>query len=103
MTWASIRGFVDPLGCPAATVAGGKVASHVIISRATPQTAAARRATPSTSAVLMPDRPSTRSQSATGDPAIELKTSLKGPAETPDRNPAVGDPPLTHAFALGVA
>ena len=43
-----------------------------------------------------------KSQSAQPAPAIPLKKPANGPS-TPLRNPVVGDPPLSHARAAGVA
>src|SRR3954447_7739261 len=97
-------GLVDMLGLPSLVCwAGGNSANHImaIISVAAP--AARRMPMPRISATPMPSRPSMNSQLTQGSPAMLWKKLWNGPTSTLDRKPLVGEPPLIHDLADGVA
>src|SRR4029453_7419149 len=92
------------LGAPAEVWgAGGHSAAHISSIITVPLAAAARSATPSSSATPMPSRPSMNSQLAPPVPAQLWKVDSNGPSSTPLRKPLVGEPPLIQALADGVA
>jgi hypothetical protein len=70
---------------------------------AVPAAAVSFSAMPLTRPMPIPSRPSMNNQSTRPLPAQEWKVDSIGPAETPLRNPLVGDPPLTQLLAAGVA
>src|SRR6266540_3629802 len=101
---ATSTALVDMLGAPAEVcLASGHSAAHISSIITVPLAAAARSATPNSSATPMPSRPSMNIQFAQGVPAQLWKVDSNGPISTPLRKPLVGEPPLIQALADGVA
>src|SRR5207247_839884 len=84
-------------------MATGHSDGHISSIVTVPLAAAARSATPNSSATPMPSRPSMNSQFAQVVPAQLWKVDSNGPTSTPLRKPLVGEPPLIQALADGVA
>ena len=103
ITWSSTMGLFQCVGTPAASVAGGQTANHIIIRSTPPATAAGRSATPSSRATPIPSSPGMNNVSIPVAPANEWKKPLSGPPDTLDRNRLLGAPPWIHALALDVA
>lgn len=87
--WSSIKGFVF----------GGITAKYIRINITIPDKLPSLVAKPRDRVNPMNNNPSMKSHSTTIDEDIELNINLNGPLGELDRNPAVGEPPLTHAFS----
>src|SRR4051794_7916108 len=99
-----MKGLEDMLGAPVDRCwAGGHSAAHIMAIKAVPAMAVSRRAIPLISATPMPSRLSMNSQSVQPLPAMSWKNDWRGPAETPDRKPLVGEPPLIQLLLEPVA
>src|SRR5918995_359026 len=97
-------GLFDIDGSPAEVcLASGHSAAHMSAMSAVPVTAAIRRPTPSITATPIASRPSMNSQSAQASPAQLWNVLSNGPTATLERNPRVGEPPLTQALSDAVA
>src|SRR5436190_20583468 len=97
-------GLLDLVSSPVEVcLSGGHSAAHISSIMTVPLTAAIRRPTPNSRATEIAARPSMNSQSAQPAPAQLVNIDWNGPWSTPPRNPLVGEPPLIHALADGVA
>src|ERR687898_3418104 len=97
-------GLFDIDGSPSEVcLASGHSAAHMSAMSAVPLTAAMRRPTPSITATPIASRPSMNSQSAQASPAQLWNVLSNGPTATLERNPRVGEPPLTQALSDAVA
>jgi hypothetical protein len=94
---------IDEVIVDEGVLAGGRTALHISTISSAPAPAAIRMPTPRTSAVPIAARPSMNNQSVRAAPAMLWYRSANGPFVPAFRNPSVGWPPLTHAFASVVS